>query len=187
MTEVVLIRRFENPIGADYLDAATTTLGWCRDLYGVTPRLHFLARDGQRCACIFGAPDAEAVRNVIRAGNRGEPEALWACTIHPGVGDDGRSDPGDAARTLVVVERSFDAPMRFDDLRPVEDRNIACLQLHDARFARSYFATDRRRMLCLYLAPDAEAVRRANRIAGLPFQRAWPAQVVVPAAPQVVA
>jgi hypothetical protein len=180
MTDIVLIRAFDQPIGADYLDAAAAALGWCRELYGVMAQLHFLAPDGLRCACIFAAPDAEAVRNVIRAGKRGEPDALWACTIHPAAGDDGRSDPGHATRALILVERTFEQPVVFDDLLAVGARNIACFDLHDVRHARSYFSTDRRRMICLYQAPDAEAVRKANRTAGLPFDRAWPARVLVP-------
>src|SRR5262245_29206006 len=89
MAEIMLIRRFEKPIVVDYLHEATIALGWCRKLYGVTPGIHFLAVDGRRCACIFDAPDAEAVRSVIRTGSRSEPEALWPCTVHPGVNDDG--------------------------------------------------------------------------------------------------
>ena len=89
MSEIVLIREFDPPIDAGYLEAASVDLGWCRELYGVAPLLHFLARDGRRCACIFGAPDAEAVRNVLRAGNRSEPEGLWACTVHSADDDDG--------------------------------------------------------------------------------------------------
>jgi hypothetical protein len=41
------------------------------------------------------------------------------------------------------------------------------------RFLQSLFSLDRRRMLCLYAAPDAEAVRHAQRGAGLPFERIW--------------
>ena len=40
--------------------------------------------------------------------------------------------------------------------------------------ARSDFSTDGRRSLCLYRAPDAEAVRLAQHEAGLPFDVVWP-------------
>jgi hypothetical protein len=33
---------------------------------------------------------------------------------------------------------------------------------------RSYLSLDGMRMLCLYAAPDLEAVRQANRLTGLP-------------------
>jgi hypothetical protein len=46
------------------------------------------------------------------------------------------------------------------------------------RFLRSYFSRDRRRMICLYEAPDAEAVRLAQEKAGVPFETAWTSRVV---------
>jgi len=180
MTEIMLIRRFAAPVGADYLHQASTELAWCRSLYGVTPDLHFIARDGLRCACIFNAPDAEAVRSVIRAGKRSEPEDVWACTVHPGADDDGRRDPSHPTHALVLVERTVEEPVAFEEILAIGERNIACFESHDARFVRSYFSADRRRMICLYHAPDAEAVRYANRIAGAPYDRVWPAQVLAP-------
>jgi len=80
----------------------------------------------------------------------------------------------------VLVERRFDEPVAFEEILAIGERNIACFESHDARFVRSYFSTDRRRMICLYQAPDAEAVRHANRMAGVPFDRVWPAQVLAP-------
>jgi hypothetical protein len=46
------------------------------------------------------------------------------------------------------------------------------------RFLRSYFSRDRRRMICLYDAPNAEAVRFAQEKAGVPFEVAWTSRVV---------
>jgi len=180
MTEVVLIRRFDDPISADYLDAASIDLGWCRKLYGVTPLVSFLARDGRRCACIFGAPDAEAVRNVVRAGKRSEPEAIWACTVHLGAVEDGKGDPlaTKETRTLVLVERSFEEPVTFDDLQATQNKCMSCFNLRDVRSIRSYLSADRHRMICLYQAPDADAVGQANRLADLPFDRLWPAKLI---------
>ena len=145
MTEIMLIRRFAAPVGADYLHQASTELAWCRSLYGVTPDLHFIARDGLRCACIFNAPDAEAVRSVIRAGKRSEPEDVWACTVHPGADDDGRRDPSHPTHALVLVERTFEQPVVFEEFFALGQQNIACFESHDVSFARSYFSADRRR------------------------------------------
>src|SRR3954468_579920 len=144
MTEVVLIRRFDDPISADYLDAASIDLGWCRKLYGVTPLVSFLARDGRRCACIFGAPDAEAVRSVVRAGNRSEPEGIWARTVHSGAHDDGKAAPlaNKETRSLVVVERSFERPVTFDDVQANQNKCLPCFNLRDVRSIRSYLSTD---------------------------------------------
>ena len=41
------------------------------------------------------------------------------------------------------------------------------------RFLKSFFSRDGRRMLCLYEAPDAEAVRIAESQAKVPYECAW--------------
>ncbi len=77
--------------------------------------------------------------------------------------------------TLVVVERKFPEPAMFDEIQAIEDAGAWCLDLHQVRFLRTYFSSDRQRMICLYEAPDAEAVRRSQRRIGLPFERVWAA------------
>jgi hypothetical protein len=80
--------------------------------------------------------------------------------------------------SLVVVERSFREPVAFEDLQALEDRGAWCLEAHGVSFLRTYFSRDRRRMVCLYEAPDAESVRLAQERAGMPFERAWAARAV---------
>jgi len=177
MSEIMQIRRFEKPIGVDYLHQAMEMLGWCRKLYGVTPGIHFLAMDGRQSACIFDAPDAEAVRNVVRAGGRSEAEAVWPCTVHPGPDDDGASLPleRDSTATLVVVEHLFERPSRPDQLQA----DIALpADPSGARYVRSYLSNDRLRAISLYTTPDLELIREAYRGAGLKFDRIWPAYAV---------
>lgn len=82
----------------------------------------------------------------------------------------------------VIVERSFPEPVEFSEVQAREDRSAWCMQAHHVRFVRSYFSLDRRRMICVYDAPDAEAVRRANETAGLPFDHVWVADVHGPEA-----
>jgi hypothetical protein len=79
--------------------------------------------------------------------------------------------------SVVVVERSFAEPVRIEDLQRSEDGAAWCLEAHGVRFLRSYFSQDRCRMICLYEAPDAEAVRIVQEKAGLPYERTWPASV----------
>jgi hypothetical protein len=81
---------------------------------------------------------------------------------------------------LVIVERSFAEPVAFEELQAREDRGAWCLEAHRVRFHRTYFSTDRRRMLCLYCAPDAEAVRLAQHKAGMPVEHVWSAQQIAP-------
>jgi hypothetical protein len=78
----------------------------------------------------------------------------------------------------VVVERAFAQPVAFADIQAVESRGASCLDSHGVRFLKSYFSRDRRRMICLYDAPDAESVRIAERKAGVPFDEAWSARVI---------
>ena len=80
--------------------------------------------------------------------------------------------------SIVVVERTFREPVALEDIQAVERRGAGCLEAHGVRHLRSYFARDRRRMVCLYEAPDAESVRLAQEKAGLPFERAWTTRVV---------
>jgi hypothetical protein len=80
--------------------------------------------------------------------------------------------------STVVVERSFGEPVAFEDLQAIEDRGARCLEAHRVRFLMTYFSRDRRRMVCLYEAPDAESVRLAQEKAGMPFERAWTARLL---------
>lgn len=75
----------------------------------------------------------------------------------------------------VLVERRFDEATSFDDLQAQEDAFAWCAAQHQVTFIRSYFSKDRKRMVCEYEAPDAEAVRRLQRTASMPFERIWTA------------
>jgi len=81
---------------------------------------------------------------------------------------------------LVVVERLLDRPYSFAELEGMEQSSASCFHLQQVRALRSYFSKDRKRLICLYEAPDAEAVRIANRKAGLPFESVWSADVFYP-------
>ena len=77
---VVLEREFPTPVTPDMVRqlAAGTT---CLDLYRVEPVRSYLTPDGLRMVCIFRAPDAEAMRAVVRANDM--PSAtVWASTLH---------------------------------------------------------------------------------------------------------
>jgi len=76
----------------------------------------------------------------------------------------------------VVVERSFPEPAVLEDVQALEDAVAWCLEQHGVTFLRTYFARDRTRMVCLYEAPDAEAVRHTQKTGGLPFDRIWAAR-----------
>lgn len=82
--------------------------------------------------------------------------------------------------STVVVERSFEAALTLEELGAAYGRGAHCLETNGVRFVRTYLARDRRRMVCLFEAPDAEAVRRVQTTFGLPVDRVWTARVVGP-------
>lgn len=175
MNMIVMERRREQPQqAADVLGQAAASRG-CRDLHRVEYHGSLLALDGLRVVCLLAAPDVEAVRSMLdRVGD--VAERIWPATLH---GDEGPLRAG----AVVVVERDFEAAANFDELQARETAAAWCLDAHRVVFLRTFFAADRRRMLCLYSAPDAESVRRAQAQAGMPFTRVWPAHVIAASDP----
>jgi len=81
----------------------------------------------------------------------------------------------------VVVERQLEEPLDLERLRGQRDKLMSCLNAHDVTLQHSYVAPDGKRMICVYLAPDAESVRMALRSGGvLAFETAWRADVLRP-------
>jgi uncharacterized protein DUF4242 len=75
----------------------------------------------------------------------------------------------------VIVERSFDEAVEFEALQARGEKISWCLEQHRIRLLRSYLSSDKKRMICVYEAPDAESVRIANRQADVPFDSIWTA------------
>ncbi|MGE0386588.1 MAG: nickel-binding protein [Gammaproteobacteria bacterium] len=169
MEWIVVERDSAEPIDIDaYFEAGRQGEG-CFRLYRVRHRASVLADDGRRMVCAFQAPDAEAVRSVART--LGRPAAVaWPASQHPVPGREPRT--GDR---IVLVERDLPAAPPFEALQSIEDAGAACLAARRVEFLCSWFARSRRRMLCMYRAPDAESVRIAQRTIGMPFTRAWAA------------
>lgn len=78
---------------------------------------------------------------------------------------------------IVVVERSFEAPVEIEELEQTENCFAWCLEENGIRFVQTYFSLDRKRMTCIYEAPDAESVRRVSDRAKLPYDRIWSATI----------
>lgn len=79
----------------------------------------------------------------------------------------------------VIVERTFEAPLTSDELLATKERMAPCLDLYRVRWLRSYWSNDRRRMVCVYEAPDAGAVRAVQREAQAMFDHVWTADVLL--------
>lgn len=81
---------------------------------------------------------------------------------------------------LVIVERTMPRSVTRAELAASAASGARCFEAHRVRLLRSLISLDGLRVLCQYEAPDAEAVRQANRKAGLPFDRVWTADVYEP-------
>jgi hypothetical protein len=168
MTDVFVQRTFDPPLSDESFDAMARGSAGCLDLYRVQWRQSLLSADGRRLVCWFSAPDAESTRLALRKA--GSHDAVpWPGTVHDSPASD--APPADAAN--VVVERSFEAPVTIEEIQAIEDEGAACLETRDVTFVRTFFSRDRKRMICLYRAPDAEAVREAQRKAKMPVDSVW--------------
>lgn len=164
MTEVVVERHYDPPLSDADLRAMIAAGADCLALHRIRWCGSLLALDGAALVCHFRSADAESVRLALRqSGESGG--RVWSGTVHdaPGLA------PADLAGANVVVKRGFDAPADVAALRAAERSSGA--PAHEVRWMRSHASNDGRRMLCLYRAPDAEAVRRAQRAAGLPLEQ----------------
>jgi hypothetical protein len=183
MELIVLERRFDPPLRIDDIPAMGTRAAWCMEQHRVSYLTSLLSLDGRVLLCLFEAPDAEAVRDMLRQLDA-PFERLWTATIHAPPSLPAHASLATKDDAVVVVERSFAEPTDFTTIQAIEERGAWCLDQYRVRWARSYFARDRRRMICVYAAPDAEAVRRAQAQAGLPFERVWAAALYEPRASQ---
>ena len=104
---------------------------------------------------------------------RSQDASPWAGTVHDSPAEG--APPADAAN--VAVERSFEAPVTLEEIQAIEDAGASCLEARDVAFVRTFFSRDRKRMVCLYRAPDAEAVREAQRGAKMPVDAVWSFQL----------
>jgi len=149
--------------------------GHCFQLHGVQWHGSLLAVGGLRMLCHFNSPDAESVRIALRQSG-GQTGPVWSGTVHEAPTLPG-ADPG---YSNVLVTRRWDHSVELADIQAIEDAGAWCLEAHDVQFVRTFLATDRRRMDCLYRAPDAESVRLAQVQAGMPVDRVWAFEALVP-------
>jgi hypothetical protein len=80
--------------------------------------------------------------------------------------------------TLILEHAFNDGSFDLDRYNEAQEKNAWCLRAHGVRHIVSYRAPDRRRMICVFEAPDAEAVRRTARQLGYTYESVWPATVV---------
>lgn len=163
MTDVFLERSFEPPITAANVAAMAGDAAGCFGLHQIEWRQSLLAADGARMICWFSAPDAESARIALRQIGA-DARVLWPGTVH---------DAPEPCTPNVAATRRFDDAVTIEAIQAIEDAGAWCLETHRVKFARTFFSLDRRRMICLYAAPDAESVRLAQHQAGMPLESVW--------------
>jgi hypothetical protein len=77
----------------------------------------------------------------------------------------------------VFVERSFQSPIRTSDDHLILEETVACLNLYSVRFVESFLSENRHRMICHFVAPDAESVRQAMPGAELNADSIWAGKI----------
>ena len=176
MTDLFLERYFERGTTAERVIRNSQGAADCMGMHKVVWNGSFLSMDGRRLFCWFTAPDQESARIALRQAGA-DYRIMWRCSIHeaPGVVEE------DIAAANVLVERSFEEPVTLEKIQDIEDAGFDCLDSRNVRFIRTFFSHDRKRMICLYEAPDAESVRQAQREAGVPFNDAWSFEALGPA------
>jgi hypothetical protein len=162
-TNAILERVFDRALTADDVFAMARDGAWCFGLHKVDWHGSFLAAGGRAMVCGFSAADLESARLALRKAGA-DHRRLWAGTVHHG--------PYPVTPN-VVVERSFTAPVRLEDIAAIEAAASWCLDEHNVRYAHTFFSLDRTRMLCFYAAPDAESVRIAQHKAAMPVDAVW--------------
>jgi len=171
MTDLFLERSFDQPLCRTDVHEIARRCAGCFSIYNVEWVQSLLSGDGRRMFCQFISPDVESARIALRQVGA-VIGALWSGSQHD-------ADAKMAANVLVA--RSFPEAVTLDAVQAVEDAADWCLRLHQVSFVRTYFSRDRRRMICLYQAPDAESVRRAQTQARMPFDSIWSFDRILPA------
>jgi SAM-dependent methyltransferase len=77
----------------------------------------------------------------------------------------------------VMAEHVYVEPFTDERYAASAKKLDPCLEVRHGLWRRSSLSADRLRMICEFEAPDAEAVREAMRVSGVPFERVWPADV----------
>lgn len=169
--ENVIVERMFTPAMTDqtFREMALGMAG-CMSIYRAQWLESILSVDGNLLLCHFLVPDSESIRQMTSDDGAAE-KVVWNCDIE---------GTGRPQEPNVVVTRRFDEPTTVAAIQAIEDAGAWCLEQHRVTFIKTYFSTDRKRMICLYHGPDAESVRMAQAQAGLPTESVWACQRYTP-------
>ena len=141
----------------------------CLQQHQVTWLRTFASRDLRRMLCFYEAPGAEAVR--ITQDHAGLPfDRAWlGVSVSPP-----RPPALPEGYTTVIVERAVAHDVTEAEWRQRAEAGAWCMAAYRVELVESVFAPSHGRAVCVFIAPDAEAVRMANRQLGSQALHAWP-------------
>ena len=69
------------------------------------------------------------------------------------------------------------------DLAEMQAKAADCADLYGVERTESFLSDDRKRLICVFNAPDCEAVRKVQEVSGAPYTAVFPAELVAPKQP----
>jgi hypothetical protein len=170
MSEVFYLRPIDPPIGSDDVQTMAQHAGGCFDLHHVDWKHSFLAVDGARMLCWYGAPDAESARLALRQLGS-DMNAVWTGTV---IGD--VPDKCAIAGAGVLAEIHFDAPLAREELAS----RTRALERQGVALVCGFVSTLGTRLVCLFQSNGVDAVRSALTGAELPADDVWACTPITP-------
>ena len=167
---IVVERSFDARTAIDEVQNAERRVAALFEERGVRTVESFLSFDGRSMMSIYDAAAVESVRQTQSAASLPFTRA-WSARVER----HGETSHSPAGGSVVVLERDPPAGMTEDAMREAMAASGPCFETNGVAALSTYFAADLSRIVCVFSAVDAEAVRRANRERGLPFTRAWAA------------
>ena len=175
MADVFLEQSFDPPLSINGLQEQFKLASNCFEMHRIGWQASLLSGDGKHCVCHFSCADAESLRIALREVGANF-DSIWSGTVHLA----GGVSSSEQATANVIVTRRFDEPVTLESIQAIENAGARCLEVHKVKFICTFFSRDRKRMICLYCAPDAESVRLAQRRAGMPVDQVWSFKSVRP-------
>lgn len=165
MTHIVVKREFPLPMQREDIAHLLEVSSGCLGDWGIDWVGSYQGFDLKTSLCHYEAVDMDSVKFALRQLQPEQEYQIWQVSNHLGENE---------LPINVVVERAFKDPCEVAEIQAQEDKNIHCLELYGVKFVKTYFSRDKKFMVCLYNAPDAESVKQAQLKAELPFADIWP-------------
>jgi hypothetical protein len=170
MSVVFYLRPIDPPIEPNDVRTMAQHAGGCFDLHHVDWKQSFLATDGGRMLCWYGAPDAESARLALRQLGS-DMNAVWTGEV----AGNGPASPK-LSQVEVVAEILFDAPLGDAE----HERRIAALRQQGLIPVCRILSAGGTRLVLLFRAGDVRAIEAGLGEADFPAERVWACVPVTP-------